>query len=53
MRAGCTEEQAQMLAEESVSGIQGALVLSRALDDKMVFTRSLDTLAKRLDAVMR
>ncbi|MGR9245308.1 TetR/AcrR family transcriptional regulator [Rhizobium leguminosarum] len=53
IRAGCPEEEAQMLAEESVSGIQGALVLSRALDDRMVFTRSLDTLTKRLDAVMR
>ncbi|MGO7631872.1 TetR/AcrR family transcriptional regulator, partial [Rhizobium ruizarguesonis] len=38
---------------EGVSGIQGALVLSRALDERMVFTRSLDTLARRLDAVMR
>ncbi|MBY5458717.1 TetR/AcrR family transcriptional regulator [Rhizobium leguminosarum] len=53
MRAGCPEEEAQALAEEGVSGIQGALVLSRALDDRMVFTRSLETLAKRLDAVMR
>ncbi|QND14923.1 TetR/AcrR family transcriptional regulator [Rhizobium leguminosarum bv. trifolii] len=53
MRAGCPEEEAQTLAEEGVSGIQGALVLSRALDDRMVFTRSLDTLAKWLDAAMR
>ncbi|RXT29029.1 TetR family transcriptional regulator [Rhizobium leguminosarum] len=53
IRAGCPEGEAQTLAEEGVSGIQGALVLSRALDDRTVFTRSLDTLAKRLDAVMR
>nr|WP_205932357.1 TetR/AcrR family transcriptional regulator [Rhizobium leguminosarum] len=53
MRAGCPEGEAQPLAEEGVAGIQGALVLSRALDDRMVFTRALDTLAKRLDAVMR
>ncbi|EJC70227.1 transcriptional regulator [Rhizobium leguminosarum bv. viciae WSM1455] len=53
MRAGCPEGEAQTLAEEGVAGIQGALVLSRALDDRMVFTRSLDTLAKRLDAVTR
>jgi hypothetical protein len=53
MRAGCPEGEAQTLAEEGVAGIQGALVLSRALDDRMVFTRSLDTLAKRFDSVMR
>ncbi|EJT06920.1 TetR/AcrR family transcriptional regulator [Rhizobium sp. CCGE 510] len=53
MRAGCAEEEAQVLAEEGVAGIQGALVLSRALDDTTVFTRSLETLAKRLDAVRR
>ncbi|PDT05326.1 TetR family transcriptional regulator [Rhizobium chutanense] len=53
MRAGCLQEEAQALAEESVAGIQGALVLSRALDDTKVFTRSLQVLAKRLDAVMR
>jgi len=53
IRAGCAEEEAQALAEEAVAGIQGALVLSRALDDTAVFTRSLQTLAKRLDAVMQ
>ncbi|MBB4237457.1 TetR family transcriptional regulator [Rhizobium esperanzae] len=52
-RAGCPEEEAQTLAEEGVAGIQGALVLSRALDDTAVFARSLQVLAKRLDAVMR
>ena len=50
VRGGYPEEEARVLAEEGVSGIQGALVLSRALDDKEVFTRSLETLAKRLDA---
>lgn len=49
VRAGCSEEKARAFAEEGVSGIQGALVLSRALDDKAVFTRSLETLAKRLN----
>ncbi|EJC73651.1 transcriptional regulator [Rhizobium leguminosarum bv. trifolii WSM2012] len=53
MRAGCPEEDAQALAEEGVAGIQGALVLSRALDDTAVFTRSLEAVAKRLDAVMQ
>lgn len=52
MRAGCPEEEALALAEEGVAGIQGALVLSRALDDGAVFSRSLETLAKRLDAVL-
>ena len=50
VRVGHSEEEARALAEDGVAGIQGALVLSRALDDKAVFTRSLETLAKRLDA---
>ncbi|MFS8147430.1 TetR family transcriptional regulator [Rhizobium sp. R635] len=53
VRAGYPEEEALALAEESVAGIQGALVLSRALNDKAVFTRALETLAKRLDAAAR
>ncbi|ARM11571.1 MULTISPECIES: TetR/AcrR family transcriptional regulator [Rhizobium] len=53
MRAGCVEEEAQTLAEEGVCGIQGALVLSRALRDETVFTRSLETLAMRLEAATR
>lgn len=53
VRAGCPEEEARALAEESIAGIQGALVLSRALDDSAVFTRSLQTLAKRLEAALR
>ncbi|SCB60720.1 transcriptional regulator, TetR family [Rhizobium aethiopicum] len=50
MRAGCAEKKAQTLAEEGVCGIQGALVLSRALRDGAVFTRALETLANRLEA---
>ncbi|MDC7743685.1 TetR/AcrR family transcriptional regulator [Rhizobium binxianense] len=53
VRAGCPQQVAQALAEEGVAGIQGALVLSRALDDRAVFTRSVETLAKRLEAAMR
>ncbi|PDV88471.1 TetR family transcriptional regulator [Rhizobium sp. H4] len=53
MRAGCTEGEAQTLAEEGVCGIQGALVLSRALADETVFSRSLETLAKRLETATR
>ncbi|EJZ20715.1 TetR/AcrR family transcriptional regulator [Rhizobium sp. Pop5] len=53
MRAGCPREEAQLFAEEAVAGIQGALVLSRALDDKRLFIRSLKALAKRLEAAMQ
>ncbi len=49
-RAGAEEAAARRLAEESVVGIQGALVLARALDDTAIFTRTLDTLAARLEA---
>ncbi|MBX4869517.1 TetR/AcrR family transcriptional regulator [Rhizobium bangladeshense] len=53
MRAGCSDTEAQTLAEEGVCGIQGALVLSRALRDGKVFTRSLETLANRLETATR
>lgn len=51
-RAGVEEACARRLSEESVVGIQGALVLARALDDTAIFTRTLDTLAARLDAAL-
>ena len=41
-------KQSRMLAETAVAGIQGALVLSRALDDRGVFTRQLRDLRERL-----
>ncbi len=50
VRAGCGEAAALAAAEEAVSGIQGALVLSRALDDTDMFRRTLDRLAGRLAA---
>lgn len=50
VRAGYAEHAALAAAEEAVSGIQGALVLSRALDDKDMFRRTLDRLAWRLTA---
>ncbi|WP_044564341.1 TetR/AcrR family transcriptional regulator [Azospirillum sp. B4] len=40
-RAGRDPAQARADAEEVVAGIQGALVLARALDDTGVFTRTL------------
>jgi AcrR family transcriptional regulator len=48
MRLGYLREEAIALAEDAVLGIQGALVLSRALDDQAMFKRSLSTLAGRL-----
>ncbi len=41
-------KHAKALAESVVAGIQGALVLSRALDDPAVFTRQLRDLQARL-----
>ncbi|MBX4956822.1 TetR/AcrR family transcriptional regulator [Rhizobium lentis] len=53
IRAGCGAGEAQTLAEEGVCGIQGALVLSRALRMETIFTRSLERLANRLEAATR
>ncbi|MGC0366428.1 AcrR family transcriptional regulator [Rhodococcus sp. 27YEA15] len=47
----CTDDPAG-LAEECVSTIQGALVLSRALDDSLVYTRLSGRLRDRLLARM-
>ncbi|MDG3443017.1 TetR/AcrR family transcriptional regulator [Nitrospirillum amazonense] len=48
VRAGRDPDQAQTQAEEVVAGIQGALVLSRALNDTGVFTRTLARLRRTL-----
>ncbi|QIG51651.1 TetR/AcrR family transcriptional regulator [Nordella sp. HKS 07] len=47
-RCGREARQARADAEETVSGIQGALTLARALNDKAVFGRSLRRLQQRL-----
>jgi hypothetical protein len=47
-RGGRTPEAAADLAEDAVLGIQGALVLARAVDDRAVFARALDRLRVRL-----
>lgn len=44
---GFSEADAKEMAEECVAGIQGALVLSRALNDPAAFARSLRSLRKR------
>lgn len=48
VRSGRPASEARATAEYAVLGIQGALVLSRALDDKALFKRALDQMAKRL-----
>jgi TetR/AcrR family transcriptional repressor of lmrAB and yxaGH operons len=49
-RAGCAPDVARELAEDAVIAIQGAIVLSRALDDTEIFARTLDRLSARLGA---
>lgn len=48
VRSGRDRDCAVVDAEEVVLGIQGALVLARALDDRSVFSRALERLASRL-----
>lgn len=45
-------QDAQRLAQEVVAGIQGALVLARALDDNMIFVAQLDAMQARLAAAL-
>jgi TetR/AcrR family transcriptional regulator, lmrAB and yxaGH operons repressor len=47
-RAGLAADPATAQAEAAVLGIQGALVLARALNDERVFTRALTRLARDL-----
>lgn len=49
VRGGMTPASARAQAEEAVIGIQGALTLTRALNDKAIFTRTLNQLAVRLE----
>lgn len=51
-RAGSAPDLSRALAEETVIAIQGALVLSRALDDPTVFSRSLESTRERLAKAM-
>lgn len=48
IRAGRGADQAKDLAEESVSAVQGALVLARALNDPTAFARALARVKLRL-----
>lgn len=47
-RAGVKFSIAEALAEETVAGIQGALVLARALNEPGLFKRALTRICKRL-----
>jgi AcrR family transcriptional regulator len=47
-RAGSDSTKAQQRAEEAVADIQGALVLSRALNDTAVFERGMARIEERL-----
>lgn len=48
VRRGHDSEQACALSEDAVLAIQGAIVLSRAIDDPAVFQRAIDQLRGRL-----
>lgn len=48
VRTGRKPKEARMLAEEVVGGIQGALVLARALDQTDVFADAMKRFQKRL-----
>ncbi|GEO87564.1 MULTISPECIES: TetR/AcrR family transcriptional regulator [Alphaproteobacteria] len=48
IRQGRDAEQARLLSEDAVLAIQGAIVLSRALDDPAVFQRAINQLHRRL-----
>ncbi|MHC2075993.1 TetR/AcrR family transcriptional regulator [Agrobacterium tumefaciens] len=50
VRQGRDAEQARLLSEDAVLSIQGAIVLSRALDDPAIFQRAIDQLHSRLAA---
>lgn len=50
VRQGRDAERARILSEDAVLSIQGAIVLSRALDDPAVFQRAIDQLNARLAA---
>lgn len=48
IRHGRDDPQARALSEEAVLSIQGAIILSRALNDPGVFQRAMDQIRERL-----
>jgi len=53
VRTGASAEAARKLAEEVVGGIQGGLILSRALNDNTVFERMLAGMMERVSEFLR
>lgn len=49
-RAGVDRASAARLAEDVVIGIQGALILARALDQEAVFARAMERLRRSIEA---
>ncbi len=52
-RGGVEPREARLLAETAVGGIQGALVLARAVKDPKIFSRQLARLAAEIDSALR
>ena len=48
VRAGVTTELGTRISEEVVSGIQGGLILARAVNNEEIFVRTLASLAERV-----
>lgn len=48
VRSGLSQETADLMSEETIAGIQGGLVLSRALHDEALFGRTLANLTQRV-----
>ena len=46
-QAGVVENMAAALAEDTVLGIQGAIVIARSLDDRVVFERAMQRMRAR------
>jgi AcrR family transcriptional regulator len=47
-RSGFAQNEAKLVAEDVIGGIQGALVLARSQDDPKIFTRTLRRLQNRI-----
>ncbi|OWR32579.1 TetR family transcriptional regulator [Saccharibacillus sp. O23] len=52
VRAGLSREAADVISEETIAGIQGGLVLSRALHDEAFFGRMLANLSQRVSTAL-
>lgn len=49
VQSGIEAEKATIISEEIVGGIQGGIILAKALDDKSVFERTLLNLKKKIE----